>query len=60
MNDYFDALETRSPDEREVQQFAHLREQLRHAKENIPAYSDLLQGVDPESIADRSASLLPW
>ena len=55
MNDYFDALETRSPDEREVQQFAHLREQLRHAKENIPAYSDLLQGVDPESIADRSA-----
>ena len=55
MNDYFDALETRSPDEREVQQFAHLREQLRHAKENIPVYADLLQGVDPESVADRSA-----
>ena len=55
MNDYFDALETRSPEEREAQQFLQLREQLRHAKANIPAYADLLQGVDPESITDRSA-----
>ena len=54
MNDYFDALETRSPDEREVQQFMQLREQLRHAKASIPAYADLLQGVDPESITDRA------
>ena len=55
MNDYFYALETRSPEEREAQQFLQLREQLRHAKANIPAYADLLQGVDPESITDRSA-----
>jgi phenylacetate-CoA ligase len=55
MNDYFDALETRSPDEREAQQFEQLHEQLRYAKANIPAYTDLLQGVDPEVITDRAA-----
>ena len=44
MNDYFDALETRSPDEREAQQFEQLHEQLRYARANIPAYTDLLQG----------------
>ena len=47
MNDYFDALETRSPDEREAQQFEQLREQLRYATASIPAYADLLQEVDP-------------
>ena len=55
MNDYFDALETRSPDEREAQQFEQLREQLRYARENIPAYTDLLQEVDPEVVTDRAA-----
>ena len=55
MNDYFDALETRSPDEREAQQLEQLREQLRYAKASIPAYADLLQEVDPESITDRAA-----
>ena len=39
MNDYFDALETRSPDEREAQQLEQLREQLRYAKASIPALS---------------------
>mgnify|MGYP003309851046 CR=1 FL=1 len=55
MNDYFDALETRSPDEREAQQFEQLREQLRYARANIPAYTDLLQGVDPEAITNWAA-----
>ena len=55
MNDYFDALEPRSPDEREAQQLEQLREQLRYAKASIPAYADLLQEVDPESITDRAA-----
>ena len=54
MNDYFDALETRSPDEREAQQLEQLRQQLRYAKASIPAYADLLQEVDPEFITDRA------
>ena len=54
MNDFFDELETREPQVREAQQFEQLREQLRYAKANIPAYADLLHAVDPEEIKDRS------
>jgi len=54
MNDFFDELETREPQVREAQQFEQLREQLRYAKANIPAYADLLQAVDPEEITDRA------
>ena len=54
MNDFFDGLETREPQVREAQQFEQLREQLRYAKVNIPAYADLLQEVDPEEIKDRA------
>ena len=54
MNDFFDELETREPQVREAQQFEQLREQLRYAKANIPAYADLLYAVDPEEIKDRS------
>ncbi|MBT5227854.1 MAG: AMP-binding protein, partial [Proteobacteria bacterium] len=39
---------------REAQQFEQLREQLRYAKANIPAYADLLYTVDPEEVKDRS------
>ena len=54
MNDLFDELETREPQVREAQQFEQLREQLRYAKANIPAYADLLYTVDPEEVKDRS------
>ena len=54
MNDFFDELETREPQVREAQQFEQLREHLRYAKANIPAYADLLYAVDPEEIKDRS------
>ena len=54
MNDFFDELETREPQVREAQQFEQLREQLRYAKANIPAYADLLYAVDPEEVKDRS------
>ena len=54
MNDFFDELETREPQVREAQQFEQLREQLRYAKANIPAYADLLYTVDPEEVKDRS------
>ena len=54
MIDFFDELETREPQVREAQQFEQLREQLRYAKANIPAYADLLHAVDPEEIKDRS------
>ena len=55
MNDFFDELETRESEVREAQQFGQLREQLRYAKANIPAYADLLREVDPEEITDRTA-----
>jgi len=55
MNDFFDELETRTPEVREVQQFEQFRAQLRYAKANIPAYADLLREVDPEEITDRNA-----
>ena len=54
MNDFFDELEAREPQVREAQQFEQLREQLRYAKANIPAYADLLYTVDPEEVKDRS------
>lgn len=54
MNDFFDGLETREPQVREAQQFEQLRERLRYVKANIPAYTDLLQKVDPEEITGRA------
>ncbi len=60
MNDFFDALETRSADEREANHFAMLRAQLRHARENVPAYAEMLKHVEPEKIIDRQTlAMLP-
>ncbi|GIT24839.1 MAG: hypothetical protein CM1200mP41_08830 [Gammaproteobacteria bacterium] len=40
---FFDALETRSPEQREIEQFELLVAQLQHAKEHSVAYSALLR-----------------
>ena len=55
MADYFDALETRSPNQREIEQFELLGAQLQHAREHSVAYSALLSEVEPATVTDRAA-----
>ena len=52
---FFDKLETRSPEEREGALFASLPDQIRNAQQNAPAYTKLLEGVDPDQIHNRKA-----
>ena len=52
--DHYDALETREPDAREADLFAALRDHLRAAL-RAPAVARILQGVDPDTVADRDA-----
>ncbi len=54
MTDHFDALETRSPDQREADLFARLPDVLRAAMK-APAYAERLKGIDPARITDRAA-----
>ncbi len=55
MSEYYDSLETRDPEQREQALFDALPQQIAHARENAPAYTELLDGVDPGEIKDRSA-----
>ncbi len=55
MNDFFDALETRSPAEREAAQMAALPAQVAHAKASTAAYAELLCDIDPASVNTREA-----
>jgi phenylacetate-CoA ligase len=52
---YFDALETRSIDEREAALMEALPAQVAHAKRNAPGFAALLASVDPEKIDSRTA-----
>ena len=52
---FFDSLETRTTAQRESEQFELLVGQLRHAKAKASQYSELLAGIDPEVVTDRSA-----
>ncbi|UZF90829.1 phenylacetate--CoA ligase family protein [Bosea sp. NBC_00550] len=54
MTEHYDALETRSADEREADLFARLPK-LIAAAIDAPAYAERLRGVDPSSITDRKA-----
>ena len=51
---YYDSLETRSPEAREAELFASLRDHLRTAM-RAPAIARLLDGVDPDAVTDRDA-----
>jgi phenylacetate-CoA ligase len=51
----FDALEARTPAERESEQFHLLVNQLRHAKARTPRYAELLSGTDVDTVTDRTA-----
>ena len=55
MAEYYDALETRDPQERERALMAALPKQLGHAKANAPAFARILAGVDPREITSRKA-----
>lgn len=52
---YYDALETRDPEQREQDLMAKLARQLAHAKEKSPYYRQLLADVEPLSITSRAA-----
>lgn len=59
MTNHYDALETRSPAEREADLFKRLPDVLRAAAK-APAYAERLKGIDPATITSRAAlSALP-
>jgi len=55
MSDFFDALETRTPDQREADQLARLPAQLAHAQQHSAAFAEILRGVDAGTITSRDA-----
>lgn len=55
MSEYYDALEIRSPQEREAALMAALPVHIAHAQAHSPAFASILAGVDASSIASRAA-----
>jgi len=53
--DFYDALETRSPDAREAALMAALPVQVAHAKAHTGAFAELFADVDPISVRSREA-----
>ena len=53
--EFFDALETRSPDVRERQQMAALPSLIAFAKSYAPAIDELLADIDAETVTNRAA-----
>ena len=52
---YYDTLESRGPDERELALMAALPQQVAHAQKNTPAFGKLFQGVDAQAVVSRKA-----
>lgn len=52
---YFDALETRDPEQREQALFAALRRQLAHARANAPYFAALHSSLEPADVTGREA-----
>jgi len=55
MTEYYDDLETRSPEARERAQMAALPTQIAHARAKAPGFARILAGVDPAAITSRDA-----
>jgi phenylacetate-CoA ligase len=55
MSDFFDALETRSPAEREAAQMAALSAQVAHAQQHSAAFATILKGADAADVKSREA-----
>jgi len=53
--DYYDALETRSTQEREAALLAALPQHIAHAKSNAPGFARILAAVDPSNVTTRAA-----
>jgi len=53
--EYFDTLETRSSEEREIALAAALKAQVAHAKVNAPFFVEWLKDVDPATVTSRAA-----
>ncbi|MEC5211838.1 phenylacetate-CoA ligase [Polaromonas sp. CG_9.5] len=52
---HMDALETRTPAEREAALLAALPVQIAHARSASPAFAEILAGIDPATITSRAA-----
>ena len=60
MSNFYDALETRNPAEREADLLRRLPAQIAHAQQHSPAFARILQDVDAQHITTRQAlSQLP-
>ena len=55
MTDFFDALETRAPAEREAALLTALPMQIAHAKMASPAFAEILKDVNPTEVSSRGA-----
>ncbi|KAF0229461.1 MAG: phenylacetate-CoA [Beijerinckiaceae bacterium] len=55
MSDFFDAVETRPHEQREIAQFSELRDILAWARPAAPALDRQLAGIDIASLTDRAA-----
>ena len=55
MSEYFDALETREPAQREAQLMAALPRQVAHAQQHAPALAQILSGVEASAVNSRAA-----
>ena len=55
MSDFFDALETRSAEQREAELMQALPRQIAHAQAATSAFAEILQGVDASQITSREA-----
>jgi phenylacetate-CoA ligase len=55
MSAFYDALETRTPDEREAALLAALPGQVAHAQQRSSAFAEILKGVDASRITSRAA-----
>jgi phenylacetate-CoA ligase len=55
MAEYYDALETRDPEERERELLAALANQVAHAKARAPGFARTLKDVDPRAVGSRAA-----
>jgi len=55
MTEYFDSLETRTPEAREASQFSLLPDLIRRAIEEGAGWADHLNGIDPGTINSREA-----
>jgi phenylacetate-CoA ligase len=55
MPEYYDRLETRSPEERERSLMVALPGHIAHTKRNAPGWARILGDIDPAAVTDRAA-----